>query len=257
MKRTQWQVKLFSTCAMIAFIWPAYIAAGRITHWYMVRQLFVKSTNIGLSPRPLPDQSIAGLPGKRIELYGFSFQLPWNEEPIRKGGNAVTLLSFRNGAVLIVFNPATQLDSAKVMRDQIAKSPQDMIQAFGSAPFDTNYALLSAELRSEPQRFVPWAPKNQLVQATILLPLKSMALSDATAVYELKAGDLRGFQFGDPLTEKSVRLELFDAADRHYSIKINVKPPLSSALSQSEINAIIASIHPLPPPASTPQRFPT
>ena len=54
----------------------------------------------------------------------------------------------------------------------------------------------------------------------------------------------RGFQRGNPsLVPHQVKLELFDTADRHYRIWItsNREGP---AITQPEINAIIASIRP-------------
>jgi len=256
MKRRNWPTRIVSLSATIAFIWLAYIAAGRITGWYIIHKFSVDSPNIGVMPKAMQDTSVATLTGIRLEQFGFSFQVPWTDEPARRDGTSVLFMSFRDGRGLIVFNPATQLDAAKLMQTEMLKSSPESARMWNASTLKSNYDLMSAELRSDPGRFVPWAAKDEFLRGSVLLPLKAGLVGEATAVYEMNLGPLRGFQFGDPHTEKKIHLELFDAADRHYSIIISGKLPLASSISQSEINALVASIHPMPPPASTSQRFP-
>jgi hypothetical protein len=59
---------------------------------------------------------------------------------------------------------------------------------------------------------------------------------------------MRGFQFGDPGKPNEIVLELFDAKDRPYEIEILQYRPQGDIppLSRPQINAIVASMHPLP-----------
>jgi len=74
-----------------------------------------------------------------------------------------------------------------------------------------------------------------------------MELGDDGAVYAVNFGQVRGFQEGNPAVPPyRVHLDLFDAADHHYEIQIAVQNDSRSVLTQAQVNAMVASLRPIP-----------
>jgi hypothetical protein len=74
-----------------------------------------------------------------------------------------------------------------------------------------------------------------------------MFLGNLRDIYTISANGLRGFQEGNPSVKPCrVRLDLFDSADRHYGLIIGTQNDRGPALSQAEVNAIVASLQPVP-----------
>ena len=82
----------------------------------------------------------------------------------------------------------------------------------------------------------------------MLLVSKSIALTESGPIYRIHSGHFSGFQMGDPVRPPyTVKLHLFDPADRHYEILISSPPESGPTLTQPQLNAIVASIQPRQP----------
>jgi len=82
----------------------------------------------------------------------------------------------------------------------------------------------------------------------MLSTMKSLKIpSNTTAIYSIGTPTLRGFQFDDSSKSPTfIKLVLFDENDQ--AIELDLHGPRGStqpALSQEQINGIIASIHPV------------
>ena len=92
-----------------------------------------------------------------------------------------------------------------------------------------------------------WATFTQSSRRTVLLKLKLIEMHDAKAIYQINANELHGFQFGNPaVAPYEVWLVLFDRNDRRYEISLHRKENNAPFVSQAEVNAIVASIRPVP-----------
>jgi hypothetical protein len=153
----------------------------------------------------------------------------------------VAILNFKEGAGLLIFNPADQVDGAKTMRGTTTRQLQLMTSVFGSQALQSNYELMAAEVQALPA-VKWWAGRSKNVRSLILLTDKSLDLHDATAIHEIHSSVVRGFQFGDPnVLPSRVKLELFDEADRHYRIWITGKDKSTPCIAQAQINGLVAS----------------
>jgi hypothetical protein len=154
----------------------------------------------------------------------------------------VAILNFKEGAGLLIFNPADQVDGAKTMRGTTTRQLQLMTSVFGSQALQSNYELMAAEVQALPADVKWWAGRSKNVCSLILLTDKSLDLHDATAIHEIHSSVVRGFQFGDPnVLPSRVKLELFDEADRHYRIWITGKDKSTPCITQAQINGLVAS----------------
>jgi hypothetical protein len=217
--------------------------SNQLEPWLLTRSLFRDNPNLSIVPAVLPDQSVAPLSGMIVQTYGFSFQTPWNESAKVKNGKSVYLLAFPEGGVgVLVFNPSRAFESARMMRDDPRKA-----QILGEKTVHSSYDLMAAEMWTKPEQVKWWNPPTQNARYSILLSMKSMELGDDGAVYAVNFGQVRGFQEGNPAVPPyRVHLDLFDAADHHYEIQIAVQNDSRSVLTQAQVNAMVASLRPIP-----------
>jgi hypothetical protein len=101
-------------------------------------------------------------------------------------------------------------------------------------------------IQAKPDQVKWWKTPSQNERARDLLFLKGVIEPKYRgALYAINVGELCGFQRGDPsVSPYKVWIELFDREDRHYRILVNSRSE-KPFIKQAEINAIIASIHPV------------
>ena len=216
--------------------------------WYVVRQLGRHYPNLSLTPIPLPDSRVAELDGPRIERSGISMQSPWKVIESEKHANfpGLTALNFAEGQ-LAIFHHSHSLD--KPVKYRVSSIERRIItRVLGGKSFKSSYDLLAAEGYATPSQARWWGTRSSNVRNTLLLTMKlGYVGSQPTVVYSIHIGDLRGFQVGNPAVRPfDVRLALFDQRDRRYDFLFSGRDRDHSVLSQAQINAFVASIHPLP-----------
>lgn len=204
--------------------------------------MYLDDKGLYVVPETLPDSSLAVLSGTRIEVFGFSFQTPWAESPGIKSWPHLSHYVFHDNGVGILVNDPSEphLNTAA-----IRKSPE-IVQILGTNTANSECAFWTDAMSSTPSEIRWWKPPGRrLARSTILLGMKSMALTESLPVYRIQFGVVRGFQEGSPSSpSRQVRLILFDSADHEYEITIALGKAYS--MSQPQINAMIASLHPRP-----------
>jgi len=85
-----------------------------------------------------------------------------------------------------------------------------------------------------------------LIKSSLLTGFGSLHSFTLGPIYTISAGGLRGFQIGDPDDPPyEAHLDLFDGADRHFAFDVYGREGHGQVLTQAEINAVVASIHPI------------
>jgi len=214
--------------------------------WHFAQQEGLEQPNLGVVPTAVHEANVAVLDGSRIDRFGFSFQVPWNVIASDRTLDAAAPVAFKEGAGVLVFNPASRLDAAKAMRGATDRDLRIMTEVFGKKTLSGNYELMAAEVDATPNDAKWWAGRARNARVLVLLMYKRMNLGDAAAIHTVSAGGVRGFQFGDPdAAPFLVRLELFDTADRNYEIILTGKQANKPVITQAEINALVASFRPI------------
>jgi hypothetical protein len=148
---------------------------------------------------------------------------------------------------MMVFDPASEVDGARIMRGETAQQQKMMNKVIGSRTLSSNYELMSAEANATPAEVKWWAMRAHNVRSLILLMNKSMNVSEVNAIHSVRSNVMRGFQYGDPdVPPYFVQLDLFDESDNHYKIIITGKREGRSVITQAQINALVASFRVLP-----------
>jgi hypothetical protein len=241
-RRKSWPQRVVRILICLGTGWLVYAGVMNWMVWHFAREASRYRQNLSVVPTDLKDTTIGELKGPRIEKFGFSFQVPWSDIEHEKNTKSVSGLIFKDGAGLMVFDPADKVDGARIIRGKTAREQQLMNRVVGSQALSSNYELMAAELQSTPGEVKWWATRERNVRSLILLTNKAMDLGDAKVVYEIHSGTVRGFQYGDPNSPPyRVNLQLFDKADHHYEIVIAGKDKASPCVTQAQINGLVAS----------------
>jgi hypothetical protein len=241
-----WKRAAIALLIVFSALWMLAEAGMQVSHqlepWILTRTAFRDDSNLDLVPITLPDRSVASMSGMVVETYGFSFQIPWKDGAKAREEDNVYVVGFPGAKVgVLAFNPTVALNSARMM----GLDPK-VARILGEETVRSNYDLMAAEMETTREQVRWWRTPKHNARCFMLLGMKSMALSDSTALYAVNFGQVRGFQEGNPAQPPyRVHLDLFDAADQHYEIQIsahNSRP----ALTQAEANAIVASLRPIP-----------
>jgi len=217
--------------------------------WLFAKQMS-KSERLNIIPAELPTRSESPLSNATIDVDGLSFQLP-REEVIRTlQGDSIRLVRFRNGGELWINDSSL---GAGVL-DAVLNN-KDVMRLFNQGQIRSKFELMQAAMYATPDQAKWWrfrSASNQRVE--YLLFAKSLVLTESIPsahpfsrrpIYMISATRFHGFQIGNPDTHPfEADLELFDQNDRYLNFTITGPEGHGQVLTQTEINALVASIRP-------------
>ncbi len=200
-------------------------------------------------PVELQDLSVSQTPGRKLSYFGYEFEVPWDDVDDAKsritGGNKA-LIAFRAGNVLSVWNSSPRdfvneiISSTKTDRDSFRN-------VYGDEALESDYAFQRMMLEASPGKVSPFVTRKQAVAQSMLLLMKSFAISQdgSTGIFEIAAGDFRGFQLGRPENARMVSVELHsDTSGLDFLFFQN--PKTSRAVSQADVNRVLRTLHEAP-----------
>jgi hypothetical protein len=228
--------------------WLLIAAAAGVAYqldpWLAARRMRKLEPTIDLIPTAVPDTRVANLSGQQVDAFGFSIQLPW--EHLDQVRVRASFLTVSGGGGLVVFeDPSNPVSSVRTAIELAKYVPN--ISA------DTRHSICDLQqiaMEATTDQVKWWKTPRQNEKARELLLLKAvtepLALGTEGKLYTMRSGVLCGFQKGDPQTSPfSTRIELADPAGKSYRFSFyshNGQP----AFTQAELNAIVASIRPVP-----------
>jgi hypothetical protein len=190
-------------------------------------------------PVPLPDQSLATLSESPILLFGLTVHTAWGRFGEIQSTPGVARIPFLDRNVEMLLYAPHQENFEKAMWDSARAGP--------TKTHLSSLELMAAELATTPDQVKWWGSPIQNEAKSFLLAMKSLKMGDTRSIYFVNFGGWRGFQEGNPaLLPYRVRLDLFDSEDRDYEIIISPKSGVGPSFSQAEVNAMVASLQPLP-----------
>ena len=211
-----------------------------IEPWYVMRQSLRDSPQLNIVPAYLRDVSVSPLASARLECYGYSFQVPWTPEG-RREYSSFAGFWFRGGITITAHDPASNTSLAQNTR----KNMKQFEPEFGSEVLRSDYDWTNAELEATSADLHFWHRRHN-VRAAAFLGEKEAEVAERQAIYRINSGELKGFQIGDPSRDWRVTLELFDSQDRQYKLEFMTQNKGAANLTQADINAIVASLRPIP-----------
>jgi hypothetical protein len=245
-----WMRSVRSCVVILIGVWLVY-AVVQFMAWHFAREAGRDHQNLAVLPTPLKDTTAEKLSGLRVEKFGFSFQLPWDDVATDRTGKGAAALNFKGGADVLVFDPASAVNSVKIMREGAGGQQSILNRVFGAKTLSSNYDLMAAEVGATSNDVEWWVSRARNIRTFILLEDKLTELGETgKSIHPLASSTVQGFQFGDPdAAPYIVRLELFDSLDRRYEIVLTGKSAHRAVITQSQINGLIASLRTTPVPA--------
>lgn len=169
-------------------------------------------------------------------FYDFTFKVPWKDLVKKNERQNVVDLTFNQNKRVIIFDPKDNLDMVKnlfALRSE--KDQKKLRNFFGDDILKSNYSFCTIVLNITPEKINIFNSSNQIIVSSILLTLKAILPPSSTGeIYNFEAGDIKGFQFGDPKANKPILIWFFDKQDKQHELIISG--------TQQEIDFILSSI---------------
>ncbi len=247
----KWQVNWIrvavGTLICFAALWLVAWASTPLIAWHFAQETIRDNPHLNLVPMPVQDRSVVALDGLQIKHFEYSLQIPWKDVDVERDAKMVFVLHFKRGVALMLFAPSTAVDTVKLIRGKNEEDTKAVTRLLGARALSSNYDLMAAELAATPAMVRWWATPTENARCITLLNLKSVEMHESNAIYMQSSEEMHGFQFGNPaVAPYRVELDLFDRNDRRYQILIAGKDLTRQALTQAEINAMVASLRPIP-----------
>jgi len=204
-------------------------------------------------PEPLIDKRLSTAYRTTVSKFGYAFQIPWIDIKEIRDGKYISTVNLKSGIGIAFHNPAEQLDIAKFHRESSAHSGnQASLHLFGTETIRSNYDWMHATLNTTPDQVSIYQSRHDTLRSFILLVDKSTNIDCKShlsgEIYSIDLAKYHGFQIGDPSTDDTVDIKLFDEKDRIIQFWIFSRPSKDILVTQSDINVIIQSLHPTTEP---------
>jgi hypothetical protein len=220
--------------------WIGYVGAVNAVIVYFAHDLGKDSPATKLVPTPLPTTQIADLAaGTMVREFGYTIQLPWMSPLKKLDLKTASMFTTNDDATMMFFDPSSHLNGRKFY-----DANSTMSRVLGTQAMSSAYQLFLAEMTSTPEQVQLWHTRAFNVRVMTLLYDKTMfALDGTSAIHPIFGEHARGYEA--VMTKKGrniVHLELFDDKDRELEIMLSWYQGTASALTDEQINAIVASI---------------
>lgn len=200
-----------------------------------------------VAPRPLGDYSVSASPTTALSYFGYEFEVPWNVAFKVKGGKAgIVALQFDSGQSLVFNAPTNQGGLFTELVQDRSMNMANWRIILGDLSNRSAYDQEAVLLSTTPESVRAFGPRAEAVRGATLLTIKAIAVGPGlpTGVFSFQVEDKRGFQIGDPRKSKRVDLEVFGMGGHHVEVFFFAGKD-SAQLSQSEINRVLISLHPV------------
>jgi hypothetical protein len=204
------------------------------------------------TPVPLRDVSIAPTPHEQFSFANYKFELSEDdvdEAKSRQVGDNIRVIAFRSGNALW-FSRFPARSFVGGLEKEMSVSTVDLRRLYGDEAVQSDYGFHTAMLQVTPSKLSPFESSEQSARDAMLLTIKVIAMPPAdTGLFSIHVNGWRGFQFGDPQKDpRSIIDDLYDD-DGGVEFIFFQKAGTNGAISQAQINRVLASLRKAPPSA--------
>jgi hypothetical protein len=231
----------------VLVVWGLLLGPQTVPAWWYVRTLAREEPRVHLVPEPLGTLPDPSSEGTRIECIGYELQVPWKGIRQHDTYPLLTRTVFESGKGLACLK---EPGPATIMTEKTTVSKDEIGEVFGHETVASNYAFYQEVLNLTPDSLSIFTPGKKAVGVSVLLILKTILVPEhATAVYSFSTENIRGFLFGIPGKDRSVRVVTFNDEDQVASFLIFRIAGGEEEINQAEVSSIIASIRATAPDA--------
>jgi hypothetical protein len=238
-----WIRTLFKTAICLCVATVLYLEALALIPWYFARSMARSHPELRIAPHPLLDTTFANFAGAEWQPFGCVMRLPWTDVNNERNLEVFASRSFKSGIGIGFFPQGSQADGPGAIRKAAGVHSVDIDRTLGAQNMDSNFNFERASMYASPDDVRFFATREHNARAMIFLTFKLPYVRPDAPIYEIKLGETRGFQIGDPLQRPlKIILELFDKSDRRIKIFLSANKSSTVPVTQPEINSIIRSL---------------
>jgi hypothetical protein len=230
----------------ISFIFAGVMVWGfgyQIWAWHYAKRLRASHPHIDLVPQPLSAVAPSNAPGATLTHYGYEFEVPWLNPEIVRDIPLIVNYEAPSGQILVFWHPERSPVTAEI-RNAARAEKLNYDKVLGKEVLQSDYSLLKAEMEVTPNQILPFMSKNDVVRRMIFLTMKTTIIAKKiSAIYSFNLNDLRGFQFGNPMTDELIQVQAYDSDDLLIRFFFAMKDRSSGKIPQAEINRVLETFH--------------
>jgi hypothetical protein len=194
-------------------------------------------------PSALPDVAVSQSAGTSLQYFGYNFDVPWtdlNSESVEVDKTHATI-PLRSG-LLLRFYSMSNHELIDGLSETTGVKADAFRAVYGEASMRSDYDLLRRFLYTTPRDVTPFISRKAAVSGLTLLVIKEMYVPEPSGIYEVTAGQFRGFQYGDVTKHPwKIVVDLY-SGDRGVEFLFYRKDHAPLNLSQADINCVIQSL---------------
>lgn len=207
--------------------------------------------HIYVMPQPLPLEPCTLDPLTNVTFAGYSFDVPWAVADSTELGaqRDVLRVDFASGQVMAVSDLDELLRALEGLRKEDAQTREYIETMWGPQALESHYGFIRVVMETTPSDVTIFVHPMRAFGTKKLLTLKDeLASNAATGLYTFEAGNIRGFQFGDPSQATEVEVILFDPSDRALNLLVRPGRDPAGRISQLDMSCILQSVRPADEP---------
>jgi hypothetical protein len=207
--------------------------------WFVLRREMYREEESHLHEVPQPlDLSRAAAANGTIEIHGWRFEVPWSGLRRRDPVAGTVVYEDGSGRELVVMHPGDRID----LRGPFLED-EELKEWLRSETLATDQTMFRAILEARPDDIHLFTSQDDFYRGYALVQLKDLfAPWGKTGIYEFRAGDVQGFQLGDPVETHRVNLHAFGPEDHWLEMWLSVPEGSDLKLTQMEINRLLGSL---------------
>jgi hypothetical protein len=243
--------KILAVLCLVAAV--GYGVLYLIFPWLTAQRLSRVDPRLNIVPASLSTNAEAPLSTTTLDYCGLRLVLPNGTTAKAVGHQQITLVQFSNGTLMVI-SPLCypSIDSGLAPETNNTREASRL----GRESTHSTFALEQTAMSATPNQVKWWRfrsyqnRKNLLLLYTKFFAFNHSILRNpfsAHPIYTVSFGEYRGFQIGDPsVPPYEASIELFDKSDQSLSLNLIGLEGHEQVITQEELNAFIASIHPVP-----------
>jgi hypothetical protein len=243
--RKIWGIPL-PIAVLIALVLTYALIFGKPTRivWVMKKEA-ARNPRLSVVPIPLSDTSISQQKGTPENFFGYQFEVPWQGGEQKQRESIAFVFSQSSQEAVTFYDPAGQQGFIRMMKETPGLRVGYLNPLYGRENVQSDYEFVRAALNASPSQlslFLPWS--KEVYAANLLRMKEAFILGSQTGLYSFELGQLRGFQQGDPVHDKNVEVEAYDAADRKIKLIFSSKSGPNGGMTQPDINRVLQTLRP-------------
>lgn len=198
-------------------------------------------------PAPLPPAPSPPMKGTKVRIFDFEFILSWQGDPKIVPSTVGAQMHFNSGQVVFFYDPETLVDAVRKQKSSSPLEYQRFTNLFGENALDSNFSLYQLVYTASAAQLSPLGPARDALRLNVLLNWKlSFGYDARPAIHSFQWGNIRGYQFGDPVNSPAVAIRAFDDRDRQFRLIFGVTGGSAAHLTEDEIASAVETLQPVP-----------